>query len=235
MIALWAWGHSQPQPACSAGHPWLARRRSLALFAQCGQRRDLPDELRPQCPGQVVAHAREPREASSMPLAATRPAVRAATSPMSAVWHAISTPVTSAVRQRPRSLRPASAGETAVRADEPWWSSDLADDISTNCASPISPAKTAQDRPQDKAAQIVLPSCRGRKAGQMPGGMVHAPGPLDEILDCLAYAQAVHQGADESAGRVRRPSSASGRACGRHGAPPRLARLIPDEAERQGP
>ena len=44
--------------------PWLARWRSLAptLFAQRGQCRDLPDELRPQCPGQVVAHAGEPRE-----------------------------------------------------------------------------------------------------------------------------------------------------------------------------
>ena len=41
----------------------LARRRSLALFAQRGQRGDLPDELRPQCPGQVVAHAGEPYEA----------------------------------------------------------------------------------------------------------------------------------------------------------------------------
>ncbi len=31
----------------------LAGRRSLALLAQRGQRRDLPDELRPQCPGQA--------------------------------------------------------------------------------------------------------------------------------------------------------------------------------------
>jgi len=34
----------------------------------------------------------------------------------------------------------------------------------------------------------------------MPGGSVHGrePEPLDEILDCLAYAQAVHAGDDES-------------------------------------
>ena len=33
------------------------------LFAQRGERCDLPDELRPQRPGQVVAHAGEPHEA----------------------------------------------------------------------------------------------------------------------------------------------------------------------------
>src|SRR5215469_18960251 len=43
----------------------LARQWSVAtaLFAQCGERRDLPDELGPQRPGQVVTHAGEPNEA----------------------------------------------------------------------------------------------------------------------------------------------------------------------------
>src|SRR5689334_25073324 len=43
----------------------LARRRSLAVapVTPCGERCDLPDELGPQCPGQVVAHAGESHEA----------------------------------------------------------------------------------------------------------------------------------------------------------------------------
>jgi hypothetical protein len=36
-----------------------------ALFAQRGERRDLPDELRPQLPGQVMPHAGEPHEAGA--------------------------------------------------------------------------------------------------------------------------------------------------------------------------
>jgi len=69
----------------------------------------------------------------------------------------------------------------------------------------------------------------------MPGGMVHGPGPLDEILDCLAYAQAVHQGDDESA--LAASDVLHLRLAGRADAmvaPPGLARLILDEAERQG-
>jgi hypothetical protein len=70
-----------------------------------------------------------------------------------------------------------------------------------------------------------------------PGGTVHGrkPEPLDEILDCLAYAQAVHQGDDESA--LAASDVLHLRLAGRADAmvaPPRLARLILDEAERQG-
>ena len=63
----------------------------------------------------------------------------------------------------------------------------------------------------------------------MPGGMVHGPGPLDEIRDCLAYAQAVHQGDDESA--LAASDVLHLRLAGRADAmvaPPRLARLILD-------
>ena len=70
-----------------------------------------------------------------------------------------------------------------------------------------------------------------------PGGTVHGrkPEPLDEILDCLAYAQTVHEGDDESARaasdvlHLRLAARADAMV-----APPRLARLILDEAERQG-
>jgi hypothetical protein len=71
----------------------------------------------------------------------------------------------------------------------------------------------------------------------MPGGTVHGrePEPLDEIPDCLAHAQAVHEGDDESA---RAASDVLHlRLAGRADAmvaPLRLACLILDEAERQG-
>src|SRR6266852_506519 len=55
-----------------------------------------------------------------------------------------------------------------------------------------------------------LPRQEGRP--QMSGGSVHGrePEPLDEILDCLAYAEAVHAGDDEARGpRMRCFISAS--------------------------
>ena len=72
---------------------------------------------------------------------------------------------------------------------------------------------------------------------QMPGGSVHGrePEPLDEILDCLAYAQAVHAGDDESA--LAAYDVLHFRLAGRADAmvaPLKLACLILDETERQG-
>ena len=70
----------------------------------------------------------------------------------------------------------------------------------------------------------------------MPGGSVHGRElePLDEILDCLAYAQAVHAGDDESA--LAAYDVFHFRFAGRADAmvaPLKLACLILDEAERQ--
>lgn len=71
----------------------------------------------------------------------------------------------------------------------------------------------------------------------MPGGTVHGrePEPLDEILDCLAYAQAVHDGDEESAQAAADVLHL--RLAGRADAmvaPLRLACLIVDQAGRQG-
>ena len=71
----------------------------------------------------------------------------------------------------------------------------------------------------------------------MSGGSVHGrePEPLDEILDCLAYAEAVHAGDDEGARATH--DILHFRLAGRADAmmaPLRLACLILDEAERQG-
>ena len=71
----------------------------------------------------------------------------------------------------------------------------------------------------------------------MPGGTVHGrePEPLDEILDCLAYAEAVHTGDDEGARATH--DILHFRLAGRAdamAAPLRLACLILDAAGRQG-
>ena len=70
----------------------------------------------------------------------------------------------------------------------------------------------------------------------MPGGSVHGrePEPLDEILDCLAYAQAVHEGDDESS--LAAYDVLHFRFAGRADAmvaPLKLVCLILDEAGRQ--
>jgi hypothetical protein len=71
----------------------------------------------------------------------------------------------------------------------------------------------------------------------MPGGSVHGrePEPFDDILDCLAYVQAVHAGDDESAQAAL--DMLHLRMAGRADAmvaPLRLACLIVDEAGRRG-
>ncbi len=71
----------------------------------------------------------------------------------------------------------------------------------------------------------------------MPGKSGHGrePEPLDEILDCLAYVQAVHGGNDESANAAL--DVLHMRLAGRTDAlvpPLRLACLIVDEAARRG-
>jgi len=71
----------------------------------------------------------------------------------------------------------------------------------------------------------------------MTGRSIHGrePEPFDEILDCLAYTQAVHTGDDEGALtaldilRLRLAGRADAMT-----APLKLAGLILEEAERQG-
>jgi hypothetical protein len=71
----------------------------------------------------------------------------------------------------------------------------------------------------------------------MPGKNTHGrePEPLDEVLDCLAYVQAVHAGNDEGAAAAF--DILHLRLAGRTDAmvpPLRLACLIVDEAEKRG-
>jgi hypothetical protein len=71
----------------------------------------------------------------------------------------------------------------------------------------------------------------------MPGGSLHGrePEPLDDILDCLAYVEAVHAGDEE--GTRATSDVLHFRLAGRADAmvaPLNLACLLADEAERQG-
>jgi len=106
-----------------------------------------------------------------------------------------------------------------------------------DATSPVAVLPGTPIRSQGGARRSLLAAQRQKGRQHMPNGTAHGrePEPAEEVLDCLAYVQAVRAGDDDMV--MAAFDVVHGRLAGRADAmvaPLKLATLILDEAERQG-